>query len=131
MATNTNVKGRGFVKRIRDGVKTNYKRADACEICDSDEDIELHHFYSVSQMAEKWLNKKGLRIETDEQSLQYRDEFIKEHWEELINQCATLCNTHHKKLHKLYGPKPALATGPKQGRWVAKQKAKNESIRQT
>lgn len=124
MATNTNVKGRGFVKRVRDGVKTNYNKADECDICGSQEDLELHHFYSVSQMAEKWLRAKGVVITTDEQSLAYRDEFIKEHWDELVNQCATLCNPHHKKLHRIYGPKPALFTGPKQARWVVKQKEK-------
>ena len=128
MATNTNVKGRGFVKRVRDRVKSNYERADDCEICGSSEDVELHHFYSVSEMCTKWLNKKGITITTDQESLDCRDEFIAEHWDELTNQCATLCNTHHKKLHRVYGPKPALTTGPKQGRWVVKQKAKHESI---
>jgi hypothetical protein len=128
MATNVNVKGRGFVKRVRDRVKSNYDRADECEICASAQDVELHHFYSVSQMCGIWLKNKGVVIETDEQSLQYRDEFIEDHWDKLVNECATLCNTHHKKLHKIYGAKPTLATGPKQGRWVIKQKAKHESV---
>lgn len=126
MATNTSVKGRGFVKRVRDGVKSNYERGDACEICGSDEELELHHFFSVSQMATAWLRKNGIVIKTDQDSLDSRDLFIEEHWDKLVNQCATLCLTHHRKLHKLYGTKPALATGPKQGRWVAKQAAKYE-----
>lgn len=126
MATNTNVKGRGFVKRIRDGVKTNYVKAECCDICGSTNDLELHHFYSVSQMAEKWLKSKGIVITTDEDSLKYRDEFIEKHWDKLVNQCATLCNADHKKLHRIYGAKPALATGPKQGRWVSKQKEKHK-----
>jgi hypothetical protein len=125
MATNTNLKGRGFVKRVRDGVKTNYVKAPGCDICGSDEDLELHHFCSVSQMVNKWLKKEKIDIETDQDSLDHRDAFIEEHWDELTNQCATLCNTHHKRLHKIYGPQPTLATAKKQARWVIKQKEKN------
>lgn len=128
MSTNTKVKGRGFVKRIRDGVKTNYDRGSICEICGADEGLELHHFYSVSAMAEVWLKKNKIKIVTDEDSMLHRDTFIEEHWDKLVNQCATLCDKHHLNLHKLYGSRPLLSTGPKQGRWIKKQKDKHELV---
>ena len=128
MATNTNVKGRGFVKRVRDKVKHKYVKDLECTVCGTSEDLELHHFYSVSQMCNKWLSKEGIKITADEQSLEYRDAFIAEHEDELVNKCATLCLKDHQKLHRIYGGKPALSTASKQERWVKKQKAKHELI---
>lgn len=112
------------VKWIRDKVKSNYPMKKACEICNSTEELHFHHFYSLAEMFNKWEKARGYKIETNEEILAVRDEFIKEHWEQLVNKGACLCKKHHEGLHKVYGKNPSLATAEKQERWVEKQREK-------
>lgn len=127
MAKNTGLK-RDPVKYIRDGVKANYQRKDYCEICGVTEDIELHHYHTVSFILEKYAKEKGLALTTKEQVLAMRDDFYKEHWHELVEDTVSLCNYHHTTLHKIYGQKPLLHTADKQRIWVKKQYDKAHGI---
>jgi len=124
MAKNTNK--RLAVKHVRDKAKSAYDKKDFCYICGTDNDLELHHFHSVTLLLDAWAIRKGYDISTDEGILTVRDEFIDEHKVELYNMVRTLCNTHHVALHKVYGKAPALGSEPKQDRWVELQKAKYE-----
>lgn len=129
MAKNTgNGLKRDPVKYIRDGIKSNYKKESACEICDSGEDLELHHYHSVSFVLEKYAKELGLSLSTKEEVLAMRDEFYKIHWRELVEDTVTLCNHHHTALHKVYGQKPLLHTASKQRNWVGKQYDKAHGI---
>lgn len=119
----TNLK-RDCVKYIRDKVKSNYKKGSECRICDCTQNLEFHHFNSVAEMYNAWAKKCNLHIETAEDIINVRDTFIKEHWEELVNSCVTLCKKHHAALHKIYGKNPKLSTAPKQSRWVERQRTK-------
>ena len=123
MATNTKLK-RLPVKYIRDRSKSAYEKDDHCAICGTEEDLEFHHYQSISLLFDKWCKKHSIKIVTTEDILEHRDTFIEEHKHELYDQAVTLCNTHHKTLHKIYGIKPTLPTGPKQKRWVARQQDK-------
>jgi hypothetical protein len=38
---------RTLIKLIRDGVKSQYKYADCCEICKTTEKLELHHYFTI------------------------------------------------------------------------------------
>ncbi len=125
MAKNTNK--RLAVKHVRDKAKSAYEKQDHCYICGTAEDLELHHFHSVTLMLEAWARCKGYDITTDEGILAVREEFIAEHTVELYEKVRTLCNKHHVALHKVYGKAPALGTEPKQERWVEIQKSKFES----
>jgi hypothetical protein len=122
MATNTNK--RVAIKWIRDGAKSAYIKLPNCYICDTTEDLELHHTHGLTNLFEKWAREKNYKIDTDEDVLAIRDEFISTHHKELYEDVYTLCNKHHQLLHKVYGKSPALITASKQGAWVENQKRK-------
>lgn len=117
---------RDLIKYIRDRAKSGYEKGTECEICGSTEDLEFHHYCSMSEMFHKWEKKNNLNITTVEEILEHRDRFIEEHRREIYDDTVTLCKYHHReKLHKIYGRNPILATAKKQARWVARQKEKH------
>lgn len=124
MAKNTGEFNRSFIRILRDGVKSNYVKLDECECCGSTEDLELHHPHTFSLVFEEYCKKVGLTVESSEQVLAMRDEFYKANWNELVLDVLTLCNTHHKLLHQIYGSKPSLSTASKQRVWVERLKGK-------
>lgn len=113
------------VKHVRDRAKSRYKKGSECRICGEQENLDFHHFYSMTELLNKWLRSKGLVIKTDEDIIAVRDEYIAEHEHELFDATVTLCHTHHLKLHSIYGKNPSLATAKKQERWVEIQREKN------
>ena len=122
MAKNTNK--RIPVKWVRDKAKSAYEKADTCYICSSSTDLELHHLHSVTVLLDTWASLKGYDISTDEGILAVRDEFIEAHHDEIYNKVYTLCNSHHQKLHGVYGKAPRPGSEPKQEHWIKSQKAK-------
>jgi hypothetical protein len=116
------------VKYIRDAVKSQYPVKNACEICDATEELHFHHFNSLAELYNKWSSKRQLVVTTAEDMMIVREQFIKEHREELITLGACLCKKHHEMLHKIYGKNPALSTAEKQARWVQKQKEKRNGL---
>ena len=116
---------RDVVKYVRDKAKSNYAKGTECRICGDSEELDFHHFNSVTELLENWLRDNKIRIDSSEDIINVRDEFIGLHNEELYNAVATLCHTHHLKLHSIYGKRPTLNTAPKQARWVEKQRVKN------
>ena len=115
---------RDLVKYVRDKAKSRYKKSNNCFICDETEHLDFHHFFGLTELLEHWLNKTGKKIETEEDILRLRDEFIEEHEIELFDEAVTLCHMHHLRLHSIYGKRPKLVTAAKQKRWVLKQKDK-------
>lgn len=126
MAINTNK--RVATKHIRDGIKSNYNKKTNCEVCDATESLELHHYVTVSILLKKYAKANNIDISTDEAVLAMRDKFYKVYWHELVDDTVTLCATHHKLLHKVYGKEPPMSTAKKQARWVAKQHDKMHNI---
>lgn len=116
---------RYFTKYIRDAVKSQYKKESECRICGIEENLQFHHFNTLSILVNKWQKDNGLEISTAEEAFEHRDSFIAEFGKELFDETVTLCEAHHERLHKIYGKNPALITAPKQARWVEKQRAKN------
>jgi hypothetical protein len=114
------------VKWVRDRAKAAYDKKDHCYVCGTSEDLELHHLQSITLLLNDWAERKAYDISTDEGILAVRDEFIAEHHEQIYDWVYTLCNTHHVKLHGVYGKAPTLATAAKQRRWLEIQKAKVE-----
>ena len=125
MAANTSNK-RIPVKWVRDRAKAAYEKQGECYICGTTEDLELHHFNSVTLLLERWATVKKYDISTDEGILAVRDEFITDHQDELYNKVRTLCNKHHVALHGVYGKAPPIGSVARQERWVDMQKAKFE-----
>ncbi len=115
---------RDLVKYVRDRAKSRYNKANECYICSSTEKLDFHHYYGMTELLDLWLRKNKLIIETAEDIMNVRDDFIDEHLTELFDETTTLCHTHHLKLHSIYGKRPKLVTGPKQKRWVEKQREK-------
>jgi hypothetical protein len=128
MAKNTNK--RIPVKHVRDKAKSAYEKQDHCYICKTNQDLELHHLHSVTLLLERWAQKSGYDISTDEGILAVRDEFIDSHRTELYEQVYTLCNPHHVALHGVYGKTPQPGSESKQQRWIEIQRDKLQGGRE-
>ena len=115
---------RDLVKYVRDKAKAKYQKGTECFICGSEETLDFHHFYGLTELLDIWLRKNKIVISTAEEIMNVRDTFIEEHMVELYDEAVTLCHTHHLKLHSIYGKRPKLVTVPKQKRWVDKQRDK-------
>jgi hypothetical protein len=124
MAKNTN--NRIGVKWVRDKAKAAYQKQSHCYICNTSEDLELHHLHSITVLLNRWADRKGYDISTDDGILAVRDEFIAEHRTELYDLVFTLCNKHHVALHSVYGKAPSPGSEERQKNWIEKQKAKAE-----
>jgi hypothetical protein len=123
MAKNTN-NARIKVKWIRDKAKSAYQKQSACYICQTTENLELHHTHSITLLVDRWCKQTGHRLDSDEEVLEYRDEFISKHMDEIYKYVYTLCNQHHIRLHQIFGKAPALITATKQSRWIELQRQK-------
>lgn len=130
MAKNTGNK-RIAVKHVRDKAKAAYDKQDHCCICNSSEDLELHHFNSITILLEMWATAKKYDISTDAGILEVRDQFIQEHHDELYEQVRTLCNKHHVALHRVFGKAPPINSQARQARWVDIQRDKLSGIPST
>lgn len=118
---------RDEIKYIRDGIKAKYPKGDSCEACGDTDNLQYHHYTSLTPLWEKWKKKKGITIEDSDHIMLVREEFYDDHYYEVVDYGATLCATcHNEKLHKVYGKVPSLGTAKKQERWVGKQAIKNE-----
>ena len=116
---------RDEIKYIRDLAKSAYKKAEKCYICDTTENLQFHHFYSMTLLWNKWKKENGIKIESVDDILKYRNDFKFDHEKEIYIDTVTLCKFHHmEKLHKIYGKVPSLATAEKQKRWCDKQREK-------
>ena len=124
MAKNTN--HRIPIKWVRDRAKAAYEKQSFCYICNTADDLELHHLSSLTLLLNKWSATKNYDISTDEGRLAVRDEFIEEHRKEIYVEVYTLCNKHHISLHGIYGKSPELTSASRQKSWIEKQKAKSE-----
>ena len=122
---NTNLK-RDEIKYVRDLAKSAYKKDNNCYICGTEENLQFHHFYSMTKLWEQWKKNEGIIITSVDDILQHRERFKEAHHDELYNQTVTLCKFHHMdKLHKVYGKVPCLRTAMKQKRWCDKQREKH------
>ena len=113
---------RDIVKYVRDKAKSKYAKGSSCEICGATEQLDFHHFYSLTPLLNKWIKDNN---HNPEYIQALRDDFIEEHHVELYDHTDTLCHTHHLKLHSIYGKDPALTTATKQMRWVKIQREKH------
>jgi len=119
---------RDEIKYIRDLVKSEYQKGTECYICGSTEELQLHHFYSVTQLWEKWKreNKIGTISSVDE-IFKLRGDFKEYAHKEIYEDVVTLCKFHHMDhLHRLFGKSPSLSTAEKQRRWVERQREKRK-----
>lgn len=115
---------RYFIKWIRDAAKSAYQKKNYCEICNATENLDFHHYYSVSELVHAWEKLNG-EVKSDEEAIAERDGFIEQHKYELFEATVTLCNNHHMKLHSIYGKNPKLSTAKKQESWVRLQREKH------
>jgi hypothetical protein len=116
---------RTTVKWIRDLNKRKIHREEFCAICSTTDKLEVHHYHTVSLLVDKWLRISGKR-EID--VLEWREEFIEEHYHQLITDVVTLCSKHHKHLHSIFGESPPVHLVEKQKRWVGIQKDKHGKL---
>ena len=115
---------RDLVKYVRDKAKSGYKKDTQCFICGETEHLEFHHFYGMTELLHKWLKDNKITITSADEIMNLREQFINEHLVEVYDEAATLCKTHHIRLHSIYGKRPKLQTAKKQKRWVEIQRDK-------
>jgi hypothetical protein len=113
------------IKYVRDRAKGRYKKGTECEICGATENLDFHHYYSMTPMFNLWCKKNKIVIRTEEDILAVRDRFIEEKSAEVYDLTVTLCHDHHMALHAVYGKNPVLGTAKKQMTWVEKQRQKH------
>ena len=116
------------LKYVRDRAKSRYIKDSVCYVCGVGGSLDFHHLYTVDVLFDNWLRKNKLTVNTVEDILAVRDDFIEEHNYELYDYARTLCKKHHKQLHMVYGQKPLLSTAEKQERWLDKQRQKRIAI---
>lgn len=113
------------VKWLRDGIKSKYKEREPCFICGSEDTIELHHIYSVSELWNVWIKKNKLTISCDADVLTNRAQFEIDNAEHLDNaNLYSLCKPHHQRLHQIYGKSYSNYMGNKVREWIHKQRDK-------
>lgn len=113
------------VKWLRDGIKSKYKEREPCFICGSEDTIELHHIYSVSELWNVWIKKNKLTIACDADVLNNRAQFEIDNAEHLDNaNLYSLCKPHHQRLHQIYGKSYSNYMGNKVREWIHKQRDK-------
>lgn len=122
MAANTN--NRIPVKWVRDRAKAAYDKKLNCYICNTSQELELHHTHSITLLLNAWATRKDYDISTDAGILAVRDDFIADYHKEIYLDVYTLCRNHHIKLHGIYGKAPSLASALKQNNWIEIQKSK-------
>ena len=119
---------RDLVKYVRDKAKSKYNKGTECYICGSQENLDFHHFYGLTELLEVWLKKNKITITSEDEILGVRERFIQEEHEKLYDHAVTLCHSHHLRLHSIYGKRPKLITAEKQERWVEKQRNKHGMV---
>jgi len=112
---------RDTIKFVRDRAKSRYNKGTECYICGDTENLDFHHYYSLTPLLDKWMRINRKR---PEDVIEWRDEFIMAHMDELYKYAVTLCHSHHLHLHSIYGKNPALGTAKKQMRWAGIQRDK-------
>jgi hypothetical protein len=110
-------------KYLRDFCKSSYKKGTECRICGATEELQFHHYTTLSILVNKFL--RGKKCDTVEEVEAFREEFKEQYLDEIYVKTVTLCKADHARLHKVYGKAPALGTADKQERWVEKQREKN------
>ena len=120
---------RDLVKYVRDKAKSGYKKEKECYICGSTHKLDFHHFYGLTELLDTWLRNNNITIETEQDILDVREQFIGENHDEVYNKTVTLCHQHHLRLHSIYGKRPKLITAEKQARWVELQREKHGMVR--
>tara|TARA_Y100001951_G_C11240245_1_gene240037 strand:- start:273 stop:665 length:393 start_codon:yes stop_codon:yes gene_type:complete len=115
---------RDLVKYVRDKAKSGYDKDDKCYISGEVEDLEFHHYYGLTSLLNKWLRKNKLKINTADEIIAVREDFIEEHKNELYHEVVTLTKEWHTKLHDFFGKDPGIGTVKSQKKWVEKQREK-------
>lgn len=112
------------VKYIRDYIKKDYIKDTKCYICDSTQELELHHLYSLSQLFNSWCTKNKINIDNVD-ILVIRTQFYEDNKVALDNSnLVTLCKKHHMRLHNIYGQTYSNNLIPKIRNWLEVQKNK-------
>jgi hypothetical protein len=116
---------RDLIKYVRDAAKSAYVKGTECAICGDKEKLDLHHFVGLTELFNLWCRKKNKRINTVEEIMQVREEFIAQHQKELYEDVVTLCKKHHEGLHAVFGKAPVITSAVAQRKWVNVNMDKN------
>lgn len=116
------------IKWIRDKAKAAYRKGLRCYICGSNSELELHHLTSLTELFDRWVILKGYKVDSDDDVLAIREQFIAEHKEAIYTDVFTLCNKHHVRLHSIFGQKPSLESVENQRNWIESQRVTDGAV---
>jgi hypothetical protein len=116
------------IKYVRDRAKSRYIKESCCYVCGTGGSLDFHHLYTVDVLFDNWLKSKKIIINSVEDIIAVRDDFINSHTYEMFTYAKTLCKKCHQRLHVVYGQRPALSTAEKQERWLLKQREKQGKL---
>jgi hypothetical protein len=114
------------IKYVRDRAKSRYVKDSHCYVCEAGGSLDFHHLFTVDILFDNWLLSNKIKIDTVEDIIAVRDDFIESHVYEMFEYAKTLCKKCHQRLHTVYGQRPALTTAEKQERWLDIQRKKNQ-----
>lgn len=117
------------VKWVRNIAKSRYNKSKTCYICGTSKNLEVHHLYCVSTLFYDWVHRNNLIVDTDEDAVVVRYQFLEEHEKEMYWDVYTLCSMHHKQLHGIFGQKPPVETIQAQIDWIEDCKRRGYSSR--
>ncbi len=112
------------IKYVRDRAKSRYIKDANCYVCGVEGSLDFHHLFTVDVLFDNWLKSNNIVINTVDDIIAVRDDFIESHTYEMFEYAITLCKPCHKRLHIVYGQRPPLSTAEKQKRWLDKQREK-------
>ena len=92
---------RDLVKYVRDKAKSKYKKGTECFICGSQENLDFHHFYGLTELLETWLRKNKITIENEADILALRERFMAENTQKSMRS-SHLMSWYHLRLHSIY-----------------------------
>jgi len=115
-----------FTKFVRAKAKTQYHKykKDECWVCGSSENLELHHVYPLSDIIHDWLREHNIKNPSNDVEL--REELLNDVADKVYNptNLITLCKTHHRNVHTLFGQTYGGKMAEKVNKYLTKQKEK-------
>ena len=86
---------RDEIKYVRDLAKSSYQKDKECFICGTTEELQFHHFYSMTLLWNKWKKNNDIKIQSVDDVLVERENFKGVHYKEIYADTVTLCKFHH------------------------------------
>lgn len=99
-----------------------------CFVCARQESLELHHNIPLSEVVKEYLKENNIKNPTNDTVL--RDNILEACKHNIFGKenLITLCKTHHKNLHNIFGKTYTIKVSEKVKKYLMKQKEKLKNV---